>query len=79
MCAARRNRRQELGRIRDRRKTLDLSLICSRTAELSESVKARAQETTGVLMKAGINKETLSRFAETIAGRAELCALMVRV
>ncbi len=53
---------------------LGLPLIRRRIGELSESVKARANDVAGALVRPGLDEAAIARFAEMIQDRAEQCA-----
>ena len=58
---------------------LGLPLVRRRVVEISDNVKMQAEEVACALMQPGLDEEVLSRLAETVVGRAERCALTVRV
>ena len=57
---------------------LGLPLVRRRVAEISSGVRTRAEEVASGLMRPGLDSQTLSRLAGTLAGRAERCALTAR-
>ena len=58
--------------------TLGLPLVRRRVMEISEAVKERAEEVARALIQSGLDEQILSRIAELVVGRAELCARTVR-
>ena len=57
---------------------LGLPLIRRRIAEISDGVKAAAQDVAQALVRPGLDEAALLRFAELIRGRAERCALTIQ-
>ena len=57
---------------------LGLPLIRRRVAEISDSVKAAAQDVAHALVRPGLDEAALSRFAALSRERAERCALTVQ-
>ena len=53
---------------------LGLPLVRRRVAEVSEGVRARAEQVAGALMQPGLDGEALSRLAEETTGRAQRAA-----
>ena len=57
---------------------LGLPLIRRRIAEISDGVKAAAQDVAQALVRPGLDEAALLRFAELIRGRAERCPLTIQ-
>ena len=57
---------------------LGLPLIRRRVAEISDSVKAAAQDVAHALVRPGLDEAALAQFADLARERAERCALTVR-
>ncbi len=57
---------------------LGLPLIRRRVAEISDGVKAAAQDVAHALVRPGLDETALAQFAELIRDRAARCALTVR-